>query len=167
MVEKFVVGVVRAPFGVKGFVKVQSYSGEIDHLVDLENVLMKKNGVEKRFVVEETGGSASSFVMKFKGIETPEAAKILTGWELLASRDTAAPLESDEYYIEDLKGLAVILDGVRIGEIKDVLDGAASQLVEIALSSGESRLVPFKNEFFGPVDLKAQTAVLLDGWILE
>jgi 16S rRNA processing protein RimM len=167
MVEKFVVGVVRAPFGVKGFVKVQSYSGEIDHLVDLEKVLMIKNGVEKYFVVEETGGSASSFVMKFEGVETPEAAKLLTGWELLVSRDAAAPLETDEYYIEDLKGLAVMLDDEKIGVIKDVLDGAASQLVEIALVSGESRLVPFKNEYFGPVDLQTRTAVLIDGWILE
>ncbi len=167
MVEKFVVGVVRAPFGVKGFVKVQSYSGEIDHLVNLKKVLMIRNGVEKYFVVEETGGSASSFVMKFEGTETPEAAKMLTGWEILLSRDAAAPLENDEYYIEDLKGLAVILDDARIGEIKDVLDGAASQLIEIALTSGETRLVPFKNEFFGSVDLKSRTAVLLDGWILE
>ena len=40
-------------------------------------------------------------------------------------------------------------------------------LAEIALDSGEKRLVPFKNEFFGDIDIQNGRAVLLNRWILE
>lgn len=167
MLDSFVVGVVRSPFGLNGRVKVQSFSGEIDHLEELETVVLRKGTVEKKMVVEETGGAPSSFYMKFKGIETPEAAKPYTGWELVVPRDAAAYLDEDEYYVEDLRGIAVVLDGVVVGEIADVAEGGGGQLLEIALSSGGTRLVPFRNEFFGEVDMEGRKIVLLAGWMLE
>lgn len=167
MVESFVVGVIRAPFGLGGRVKVQSFSGEIDHLEELESVVLRKDGAEKRLAVEETGGAPSSFFMKFKGIDTPEAAKTLAGWELIAPREAAAYLDDGEYYVEDLRGIAVLLNGARVGEVSDVVEGGGGQLVELKLDSGGTRLVPFRNEFFDDVDLEDRKIVLLEGWILE
>ncbi len=167
MVEQFVVGVVRAPFGLNGRVKVQSYSGEIDHLADLEAVVLRKGDAERRVAVEETGGAPASFFMKFKGCDTPEAAKQLAGWELVVPREAAAYLEDDEFYVEDLRGISVELGGKRVGEIADVVEGGGGQLAEVRLDAGGTRLVPFRNEFFGDVDTEGRRAVLLAGWILE
>jgi 16S rRNA processing protein RimM len=167
VIDRFVVGQVRGSFGVKGFAKIQSYSGETDHLQDLRSVILLKDGVERTIVVEETGGSGLSFIMKFKGYDTPEVVKDLSGWELVVPREKAAALDENEFYIEDLRGVSVFLDGARIGEISDVLEGGGTQLIEIRLDSGEKKLVPFRNEFFGPVDTGTRTAQLLAGWILE
>ncbi len=167
MVDRFVAGAVRGSFGIKGRVKVQSYSGEIDHLEELETVVLRKGDAEKRMAVEETGGSPSAFYMKFKGVDTPEAAKLLTGWELVVQRDEAAYLDDDEYYVEDLRGVAVLFGGVRIGEIGDVVEGGGGQLIEVRLDAGEARFVPFRNEFFGEVDLERREVPLLAEWILE
>ncbi|MFA6507404.1 MAG: ribosome maturation factor RimM [Treponemataceae bacterium] len=167
MLDTFVVGVVRAVFGLNGRVKVLTFSGEIDHLEELETVVLRKDGVEKQMVIEETGGAPNSFFMKFKGIDTPEAAKSLTGWELVVSRDAAAYLDDNEFYVEDLRGIEVTLDGARIGQISDVVEGGGGQLIDIALDAGGSRLVPFRNEFFGDVDMEGRKIVLLAGWMLE
>ncbi len=175
MVDSFVIGIVGSPFGVKGFVKIHVPSGETAHLESLKRVALRLKGTEKNYEVEESGGAAASFVMKFKGVDTPEAAKPLAGAELVAPREGAAPLAEDEYYIEDLRGLAVILGAAgsgdagaeTVGELTDVLEGGGGQLAEIRLRDGSHRLVPFRNEFFGKIDLEKRTAVLRERWMLE
>ncbi|HCM25393.1 MAG: 16S rRNA processing protein RimM [Treponema sp. GWB1_62_6] len=167
MLEQFVAGGIGAPFGVKGHCKVKVFSGDIRKLEALSSVLLRKDGAERKYAVEETGGASSSFFMKFKGVDSPEAAKLLTGWEIIVDRADAAPLGADEYYIADLRGVEVFLLGKKVGDIVDVLEGGGGQLVEIALSGGERRLVPFRSEFFGKVDTAERKAELLEEWILE
>jgi 16S rRNA processing protein RimM len=165
---QFVVGLVGIPFGVKGFVKVRSLSGENAHIRGLDAVLLRTGSGEKRYEVEETVVSGRTLMMKFRGIDSPEAAKALTGAELVAGRDHAAPLNEGEFYIADLRGIPVALpSGEPVGEITDVFEGGGGFLAEIRLPSGEPRLVPFRNEFFGEIDPQNRKAVLWEGWILE
>lgn len=167
MNNRFVVGVIRGPFGVKGYAKVQSLSGETGHLESARSVVLCKDGVERSLPVEDTQGSGPSFLMKFAGYDAPETVKALNGWSILLPRDQGAPLAVGEYYVEDLKGCPVLLEGTRIGEISDVLEGGGDQLIEVRLDGGELKLVPFRKEFWGDVDVHSRTAVLLVGWILE
>jgi ribosomal 30S subunit maturation factor RimM len=55
----------------------------------------------------------------------------------------------------------------KIGVIADIIEGGGGLLAEIALPSGEKKLVPYRDEFFGAVDLVKGTIVLKSGWILE
>jgi 16S rRNA processing protein RimM len=168
MTEQFVVGLVGGPFGLKGFVKVRSLSGESDHLKRLGQVLLRREKTEQILEVEETLGSSPVLMMKFKGIDTPEAAKTLGGAELIAGRSHAAPLKAGEFYVEDLRGLEVTaVSGDTLGHITDLIEGGGGDLAELRLTAGESRLVPFRNEFFGDIDWEARKIVLLAGWILE
>jgi 16S rRNA processing protein RimM len=170
LTEEFVAGIAAAPHGIKGFIKIRPLSGEIDHLLALETVRIRLGSKEKTYVIEESQEVHAAVLMKFEGIDTPEAAKLLTGGEILVNRSQAAPLQQDEYYIEDLKGMNVFLgnfDGTELGEITDIMEGGGSELVEIRLTSGEKKLVPFLNKFFGEVDVQKQRIVLLADWILE
>jgi 16S rRNA processing protein RimM len=167
-----VVALVGAPFGVKGFVKTKPLSGELDHLEQLETVVLRWEGRETLFYIEETLRVGPSLAVKFRGIDTPEAAKALSGAELLTGRDHAAPLGKDEYYVEDLRGIPVTdRAGAVLGHITDVLEGGGGQLIELRLPDGTLRLVPFRKEFFGEVDvdnasIEKRRAVLLESWIL-
>jgi 16S rRNA processing protein RimM len=168
LTERFVAALVGAPFGVKGFVRAKPLSGELEHLERLEAVVLRRLDGEKTFYIEETRIIGNALAIKFRGIETPEAAKALSGAELLVGRDQAAPLGKDEYYVEDLRGLLVqSVRGEILGEIRDVLEGGNGQLLELRLLGGGTRLVPFRNEFFGEVDPEKRRAVLLNEWILE
>jgi 16S rRNA processing protein RimM len=166
--EQFVVAVVGRPFGVKGFVTVRSLSGESGHIRRLDSVLLRQGTSETVYAVEETTGTGAVLTMKFRGIDTPEAAKALTGAELVSGRVHAAPLNEGEFYIQDLRGIPVTLpSGDPVGEITDVFEGGGGFLVEIRLPSGDSRFIPFRDEFFGEIDPQARKAVLLEGWIVE
>ncbi|MDR1638032.1 MAG: ribosome maturation factor RimM [Treponema sp.] len=171
MTETFVAGLVGAPFGLAGFVKVRSLSGEIGHLLKLVSVSLRQGGIEKLWEVEEAlPAPPGPFVLiKFRGIGSPEAAKTLNGAEILVKRREAAPLKSGEFYVEDLKGLAVRAapGGEILGTIADLIEGGGGMLAEIELNKGERRFVPFRGEFFGEIDLTGRRAELLCRWILE
>lgn len=173
MIEKFIIGLIGSPFGVNGFVKVRPCSGEINHLLKLQSVIVCKDGKEKLFNIEECNPSPTGVLMRFSGIDSPETAKTLNGAQLIAGRHEAAPLKKNEFYVEDLKGLPVVsVTGDVIGNIFDIIEGGGGELAEIMLLSGEKRLVPFRKEFFpeiSPLPYGAENGrVVLDNlWILE
>jgi 16S rRNA processing protein RimM len=166
--EKFIVGQVGAPFGVKGFVKVRPLSGEIDHLLKLSSVIVSRDGKEQLIQIEEAEPASSAVLMRFKGIDSPEAAKAFSGAKLITDREQAAPLSEGEFYIEDLKGLAVVgINDETIGQVLDIIEGGGGELAEIELLNGEKRLVPFRKEFFVEIDPAKGMVVLDNIWILE
>ena len=172
MRTQFALGIVGAPFGLKGFVKVKSFSGETDHFFQLKKVVLKAGEKEETREVAEINIQGESrnavLLMRFQGIENPEDAGLLKGAEILAGREYAAPLKKDEYYVEDLKDLRVIAaDGNILGHITTLVEGGGGDLAEVQLPSGERYFVPFRNEFFGEIDIKGGTIVLLEPWILE
>lgn len=188
MTESFTLAVIGSPFGLKGHLKVKSLSGETGHLSALKTVNLRQKGKEKEFSVEETmeTDEVSVLLMKFTGIDSPEAAKVLTGSELVADRAQAAPLKPGEFYIEDLKGLQVIRGNGEqgtgngdceapnkdhnpeiLGHITDILEGGNGEVAEVKLPSGELKMVPFRKEFFGDINIEEKWAVLLQPWILE
>jgi 16S rRNA processing protein RimM len=159
---------VGAPFGVKGFVKIRSLSGETEHLEEIESVILRRENQETLYYIEKILRTGPGLVMKFRGVDSPEAAKALGRAELIVDRAHAAPLGEDEYYVEDLRGIMVEdAAGTVYGEILDVLEGGGGALAEIRLPSGEAKLIPFRKEFFGEIIPEKRRAVLLTPWILE
>jgi 16S rRNA processing protein RimM len=153
---------------LKGFVKVKPLSGEIDHLLKLKSVTLRQGGKEQTLIIEEGVSIPPAAAFRFAGFDSPEAAKALRGAELLISRGSAAPLQPGEFYVEDLKGLALLSDDRQIlGHIIDVIEGGGGDLAEIRLPNGETRLVPFRKEFISGVDLVKRQALLHNLWILE
>lgn len=157
-----------SPFGVKGFVRARSLSGEYEHLANLKEIILcGKEKKEISYQVEEITRLSNGIALKLRGVDSPETAKQLAGAEIIVSRDHAAPLEKGEFYIEDLRGLDVFFQNEKIGEICDIIEGGGGDLIEIKLLSGEKRFVPFRNEFFGEIEPEKGRAELLNVWILE
>ena len=118
--------------------------------------------------VAETVSQGTTLLIRFTGIDSPEAARLLERAEIITDREYAAPLQEGEFYVEDLKGLEVINgEGEILGHINDMVDGGGGNLAEIRLLSGKKRFAPFRKEFFGDVDLQKGNIVLLEPWVLE
>ncbi|MDR1278308.1 MAG: ribosome maturation factor RimM [Treponema sp.] len=173
MTDRFVVGLIGAPFGLKGFVKVRSLSGETGHLLNLQSVILRQGNAEKTIDIEESASVPPQVIMKFAGINSPEAAKSLGGGELIVCREQASPLKPGEFYIEDLRGLAVVAadtaagGGEIVGHLTNIVEGGGGELAEIRLSTGEFKFVPFRKEFFAPIEPGAGRLILRERWILE
>lgn len=176
-----------APRGVSGFLKLHSYSGEYTHLSNLKEALLAAppetsggaaSGSRARtrllLKVRAFEASGSGAQIAFEGYDSPETARELTGLELLVPRSKASRLRENEWYIADLVGLEVRVDGERAGVVRSVLEGGADPLLEVAVDSdaGEggaprSALVPFRKEFVGEVEIESGRLELLAPWLLE
>ena len=184
MQEQFVAGIIGAPFGLHGFVKVKPLSGETEHLLRLKEAVLRLDGREKLLAIEESSAAPSAVLMRFAGYNSPEDAKALSGAELLVSRKDAAPLRPGEFYVEDLKGLAVLdgdvgdvgdagnagenaVDAPVIGHIAAIIEGGGGDLAEIQLNDGEKKLVPLMKQFFPDIDPQNGHIILKNLWILE
>jgi 16S rRNA processing protein RimM len=177
----FIAGIIGAPFGLEGFVKVKPLSGEIEHLLKLKTATLRQNGKERVLAIEESAPSLPVVIMRFAGFNSPEAAKALAGAELIVSREEAAALKTGEFYVEDLKGLAVLAGPQEapsaaddaggspqiLGHINAIIEGGGGDLAEITLNNGKRKLVPFLKEFFSGFDLENRRVTLNNLWILE
>ncbi|WP_407435629.1 ribosome maturation factor RimM [Treponema sp.] len=192
--DQLTVGFVRGTHGLTGQFKVESASGFYEHIETLKEVTLRHGEQVKTFKVESTEPTNQTLYMKLEGVDSPEEAKQLNGWDIRVPRKFAKPLSKDEWYIADLLKCTLIYeskDGLagensglyEIGTITDVLEGGAGDLLEISLSescsiladnikktsSGKPRrvLVPLNREHIGKVDIEARTIQLMHLWILE
>ena len=161
------VGLLGSPFGVRGFLRFRSYSGEIDHIAALRDVLLARGAERVPARIEESTEGAGGICLRVSGVSTPEDARKWTGWEILVTRDRAVPLRAGEYYVADLVGCALTLGGKTVGTILSVTEGGAASLLEVRLAADRTVLVPFRKEFIGTVDTERRELELLVDWILE
>lgn len=161
------IGRLGSPHGVRGFLRVRSYSGETGHFEGLREILLSREGERRTVRVEETRVAGPEVLLRLAGCDGPEDARAWTGWEILVPRSRAAPLGPGEYYIADLAGCELVLAGRAVGTVDGVLEGGEAPLLEIRMSAGRTVLVPFRKEFVGDVDVPGRRIDLLADWILE
>ncbi|MDA3950993.1 MAG: ribosome maturation factor RimM [Spirochaeta sp.] len=163
-----VIGRVRKPHGVRGAVKVESYSGEAGHFRALETVELVRDGRVRPMEIISVAVHNGVPVVQFRGIDTPEIARTISGWEIRVDREQAAKLDTNEYYAADLVGSIVVVDGEQAGRVRAVVDGSQAPLLEVELSDGRSPvLIPFMDRFVGDVDTVAGRIEINERWILD
>ena len=160
------IGRISGTHGLRGDVKVESFSGEYDHFDSLEQVVLRKDGREREVTVRTTKRSGGKAVMSLEGVESVEEAAKLRGSELWAPREMAAPLGEEEYYVADLIGLRVACDSETLGTIKGVYDGGQGELLEVDLGD-RIAMVPFLAVYVDEVDTKEGVITLRERWIVE
>jgi 16S rRNA processing protein RimM len=143
-------GVIGAPHGVRGELRVKPYTGDPQALGDY-GTLFDAQG--RAFDVIDIRPAKNVVVVTFEQVRDRTAAEALNGVELFIDRSQLPDeeLEEDEFFIADLVGLAAHDEaGAKIGEIVAVHDFGAGDLLEIApvtASGGLARKSAFLVEF--------------------
>lgn len=140
------VGRVAGAFGVRGEVRITSFTADPMALVDYKTLQREDGSVALTLT---TGRAAKgSIVARAKEIETREQAEALRGLKLYIPRDRLPAPEEDEFYVTDLIGLAVeTADGEALGRVKAVQDFGAGDLLEITPAEGGATwYLPFTRE---------------------
>lgn len=164
--DEIAIGKIRTSHGVKGFLKVLSFSGQVEHFLGLKEFVLKKNGKTKVLSVEDIRASGSTVFVKLRGIDSPEVGKTYAGWEIWVTREMAVPLEPGEYYLKDLNGCNIVNSGKVLGKIIGISENRVSDLLEVKTELGVF-IVPFKDEFIGDVDIAAHEVEIRAVWLLE
>ncbi|GAB5505553.1 MAG: ribosome maturation factor RimM [Rhizobiaceae bacterium] len=146
--------VIGAPHGIKGELRVKTYTGDPMALGDY-GPLFTADG--RQFDIADIRPAKNVVVVRFRQVTGREAAEALNGVALFVDRaQLPDDLEDDEFYHADLIGLAVRGDGNEmLGRIVAFHDFGGGDIMEIERSSGGTVLIPFTREAVPTVDLKA------------
>lgn len=154
--------------GVEGFLRLVSLSGETRHLRRLSScVLVTKEKKELDVEIESVKSLADSLLVRFRGYETPEKARLLSGSVMYIDRKDAPKLRKGEVYVADLFGLSVECEKSVVGKVEFVSDGAQAMFLNVRRNDGEMRIIPYLPVYVGRPDLEKGSIELLMKELLD
>ena len=155
MSDRVCVGAIAGAFGVRGEVRLKSFTTEPNDIVTY-SPLWTEDGT-RSFAIRLTRPVTGGLGVRLSGVETREDAEALKGVTLWADRDKLPSLPDDEFYHADLIGLSVYdTGGVLIGKVRAVYDHGAGDILEIfGPGRKQTLLLPFTRAFVPTVDLTA------------
>ncbi|WP_417525277.1 ribosome maturation factor RimM [Marinovum sp.] len=149
------VGAIAGAFGVRGEVRLKSFTADPTAIVDY--VPLSTEDGARSFDLDLGRPVKGGFAARLSGVTTKEEADALRGVQLFAPRDRLPPLPDDEYYHADLIGVEVFdTGGVSLGRVKAVHNHGADDLLEIHGPGLKTTvLLPFTLAAVPTVDLAA------------
>lgn len=164
--RKICVGQFTGAHGVRGLVKLRSFTAEPEAIFDYAP-LTDEDG-KRVYKITFKSIAKDHFVAQVDGVADREAADQLRGDKLYIAQDILPPTHEGEYYEADLIGLlAVDAEGKSYGKILGVHDYGAGVFVEIGTNKKDSFMLPFKDAFVPEVDIAAGQVVIVvpEGWL--
>ncbi len=164
---RVLVGVVGAPQGVKGELRLKSYTGE-PRDIGAYGPLSSEDGRRTLVIQSLRPLKDDMLVARVEGVNDRDAAAALTNTKLYVDRSRLPPPEPDEFYHIDLIGLrAENEDGAVLGRVKGIENHGAGDIMEIVPSTGgETLLVPFTLAFVPTIDFEAGRLVVAAGALI-
>lgn len=160
--RKLLMGRIGAAHGIKGEVRIQSYTE--DPLAIMDYGVLATGTPGQSIEILEARTTTNVLVARIKGVSDRTGAEKLNGTELYIDRDLLPQIEDeDDYYHADLVGLrAQLADGTSLGEIMAVPNFGAGDLLELRdKASGETRFIPFTRDAVPEVHIAAGYVVIV------
>ena len=140
--ERLCVGVIAGAHGVRGLVKIKSFTDDPANLTAY-GPLTDESGA-RRYQVAVTGRAKGVLLARIEGVGDRDAARALSGARLYVARAALPEPEDEEYYHADLIGLAVEdRAGAPLGRVAAVQNFGAGDILEIERPDQGTLLVPF------------------------
>jgi len=162
--ETLVVGRITTVFGVRGWVKVHSFTEQKEVLCSYKPWLIATASGIQQLEIDDWRRHGESLVVHIKDIDDRDLAQTWCGNDILVDKGNFPDLNTDDYYWHQLEGLAVIAhhedQQVRLGVVKSILETGANDVLVVKGDSEsidrEERLIPYVDEFVVKVDLAEQ-----------
>jgi len=158
-------GRISAPFGIKGWIRVQTYTRAIsgsNSLASYPAWWLSTGDGWREVKVEQAQAQGTDVVAKLAGCDDRDVAATLKGRQVAIPRDAFPPAELGEFYWADLIGLGVKnTEGLDFGVVTSMMETGANDVMVVQQSAtgsqehGRERLIPFIADVVKRVDIAA------------
>ena len=158
--DLIVLGKITSVHGVRGEVKIYSFTDPIDNLLDYPAWTLKRDGEVRQAELVSGRLQGKVLVAKLKGLDDREVARTFAGFDICVPRALLPDLEDGEYYWHQLEGLKVIdLQGQLLGRLDHLLETGSNDVMVVKPCPGSlddrERLLPYTEQCVQKVDLAA------------
>ncbi len=140
--QPVILGRIVGLFGVKGWVKVHSYTEPREAILDYPDWLLRREGDWQPVQLAEGRQHGKGVIARLQGIEDRDAAAELLGSDFGVERDSLPDAGDGHYYWADLEGLTVVRkDGTELGKVAYLMATGANDV--LVVDGAAERLIPF------------------------
>lgn len=159
--ETLLIGEIVAAFGLRGQVKMRSYTEHVEHLRrNIRSVYVgpKRQQHQLKGLIEHKPGL---LILTLGDVTTREAAEELRGAEVAILERDAVPLDEGEYFIHQLYGMIVVSEaGEEIGRVREVLETGANEVLVVTRAGRPDALIPMIHDVVQELDLDRARVVI-------
>jgi 16S rRNA processing protein RimM len=160
-----ILGVIGAPHGVKGEVRVKSSTADPLAIGDYGPVTLADG---RRLKVKSVRPGGEVVIMKLEGINDRNAAEALKHMTLAVPRAKLPDTEEDDFYHADLIGLRCeTADGTLIGQLMAIHDFGAGDILDIRPPKGPNLTLGFTKANVPVVDVAGGRLVVVLPHVVE
>jgi 16S rRNA processing protein RimM len=156
-----VLGKIVSVYGVRGEVKVYSFTDPLDNLLDYRQWTLRREGEVRQVRLVKGSLHGKVLTAKLKDLDDREEARALSGFEICIPRNELPGLDDGDYYWYQLEGLKVInQEGQLLGMVDHLLETGSNDVMVVKPCVGSlddrERLLPYVLEqFVKTIDLAA------------
>jgi 16S rRNA processing protein RimM len=148
-------GRILGPFGVKGWVKVKTFTAEPQSLGSFDRWLVLAKGGWHERDVEGFELHSKGPVAKLAGCVDREGAMALRGADVAITRAQLGDAGEGSIFWVDLVGLEVVDEsGERLGKVEGLFESGETSVLVVRNGPGET-MIPFVPEYVKSVDRDA------------
>ncbi|MBU6953749.1 ribosome maturation factor RimM [Hahella sp. HN01] len=167
MNEKICIGKIVGVYGVKGWLKVHSFTSPPENMLRYANwELVREDGNRSGAKLRSGKPQGKGIVIALAGVDDRDMAKNYVGCQIEIESSELPVLEEGEFYWRQLEGLTVVTsEGVNIGRVSHLIETGANDVLVVA-GSAESidkreRLIPYlPGQFIENIDLDKNLMVV-------
>jgi 16S rRNA processing protein RimM len=147
-VNEIRLGSINGTHGLKGWVKVFSYTDPLEAILDYSPWILRKAGAEREITIKNGQASGKRLIVQVEGVDTQDQAEDLIGYEVHVNVDAMPDLKEGELYWFQLEGLSVEnSSGESLGKIAQMLETGANDVMVVDPSDDsidkQQRLIPY------------------------
>ena len=142
--KKILVGKISNPHGIKGWVKVISFTDPIENILSYKKLTISDNQTEKTYCLEDSRIQGNKIVIKLEGVNNRDDADLLKNLQIEVNRSDLPKLDENSYYWEDLVDFNVIdIKGMHVGKVDSLFRTGSNDVLVIINKTKQRLLVPF------------------------
>ena len=142
--KKIYLGKITGVHGIKGWLKIQSFSSPPANILNYPSWIINNKGEEDYYSIEQGRKQNNKIVVKLEKIDDRNTAESLINSKIQILRSDLPKLSNENYYWSDLVGLSVLNSEEKvIGKIESLIETGANDVMVINTAKDERVLVPF------------------------
>jgi 16S rRNA processing protein RimM len=147
--KEVTLGKVGAVYGIKGWLKIHSFTDDQEAILDYFPWSLKLGNKTRSVDITDWRKHNNGLVVKVAGIDDRDIAQALVGSEITVNQEALPELPEGEFYWRDLIGMNVVTTkGYDLGAVSDIMETGANDVLVIKANPNDGfgkqeRLIPY------------------------